>query len=717
VNLIHSVLIIVASIAGTTALLHIALSTRHEARTLHRVFGLFCLAAAVTALSSMLRYQAVTPAEMLLGCRLVFTSHFLFVISILWFAVFYTGANPGWFPKVLTSLAILVLLFNAFAPNTIFFLRIPEVRTVIMPWGERIAVPVAPRSPLLILADLVVFPVAVYVVTSCVLLWRRGDHRRAKPLALGLAPIITIAYPHAVLVNWGILQQPYCVSPSFLALIILISFHLIHEAAQAATLSRQVAANEIRWRTLLENIHLLVAGVDREGHFNYFNPHFLSTTGYTHQELLGKPFASIIDRSEVQSFGRLWQGIVGGTEKLEAHSRMNILRKDRVSRSIYWSNVPLLDAGGEIAGVLRVGADVTEQEQAEAARDRAIQELQQIRHRLEAENFYLKEEIFQGGDAPGVIGESPSIRYVLRKINEVAQTDATVLIEGETGVGKELVARAIHQHSARSGGPYVRVNCAALPLTLVESELFGHEKGAFTGADKMRRGRFELADGGTLLLDEVGELPMDIQVKLLRVLQEGEFERIGAGSTRKVDVRIIAATNRELRKEVAAGRFRQDLFYRLQVYPITVPPLRDRREDIPILVEHFSSRFSRQHGKRIKEIPGYVMTVLTDWDWPGNVRELENVIERAVISSPGETLRLPGDFGNAAGTATSSAPADRIVSLEELEQSHIQQALQRSRGKISGPGGAAEILKIHPNTLRSKMEKLGIGRAQATGQK
>jgi len=297
-------------------------------------------------------------------------------------------------------------------------------------------------------------------------------------------------------------------------------------------------------------------------------------------------------------------------------------------------------------------------------------------------------------------------------VEQVARTDATVLLQGETGVGKELVARAIHEKSSRSNGPLVKVNCATLPEALVESELFGHEKGAFTGADRQRKGRFELAEGGTILLDEVGELPAGTQVKLLRVLQEGEFERVGGSSTIKVKVRVIAATNRKLHDEVAAGRFRQDLFYRLNVYPVTIPPLRERRDDIALLVSHYAGQIGERLGKSISEVPAQVIRAFTEYNWPGNIRELQNVIERAVIVSSDGVLRLPEPLVQGAispaGLGTMSNDATTVASLDEAEREHILRALEATGWRINGPKGAAAMLKLHPSTLRFRMKKLGL---------
>jgi chemotaxis protein methyltransferase CheR len=354
---------------------------------------------------------------------------------------------------------------------------------------------------------------------------------------------------------------------------------------------------------------------------------------------------------------------------------------------------------------------MTDQRSAEAARDQAMRDLQELREGLERENLQLRKEIGLSGNDAGMVGESDALKYVFLKVEEVAETDATVLIQGETGVGKDLVARAIHQAGKRSGGPFVKVNCAALPENLVESELFGHEKGAFTGADRQRKGRFEQADGGTLLLDEVGELPPMVQAKLLHVLQDGEFERVG-GSTISADVRVIAATNRDLAGDVESGRFRLDLFYRLNVYPITIPPLRQRPGDIPLLVSHFVNDATARMGKQITEVPAHVMQAFEDYEWPGNVRELQNVVERAVIASTSDVLQA-ADFLARSNARTATPARDTGTSLQTLaenERAHIVRALEGANWRVSGKGGAAELLDLNPSTLRFRMKKLGIRR-------
>lgn len=337
--------------------------------------------------------------------------------------------------------------------------------------------------------------------------------------------------------------------------------------------------------------------------------------------------------------------------------------------------------------------------------------------RLQLHNSYLREEIKSVHNFDEIVGRSPALGQVLRNVELVAATDATVLITGESGVGKELVARAIHSRSSRASCALIKVNCAALPTGLVESELFGHEKGAFTGAVSKRIGRFELAEGGTLFLDEIGELPLDVQVKLLRVLQEREYERVGGAKTLCADVRVIAATNRDLGAAVASGAFRQDLYYRLNVFPVKVPPLRERRADIPLLVHYYVSRSAARIGRPIERIPTEAMDRLCAYDWPGNVRELQNLIERAVILSPGSELAssaivLPGQASAGHQDLSMSPPeAGKGQSLERIERDHILGTLRSTGWVVDGPRGAAQILGLHPNTLRSRMKKLDIRRS------
>ena len=372
----------------------------------------------------------------------------------------------------------------------------------------------------------------------------------------------------------------------------------------------------------------------------------------------------------------------------------------------WWDTVltPMSDARGRVTRLLAISRDITQSKQAEESLKSALEEVRLLKDRLQEENVYLREEAKVERHFGEIVGRSNLVRRVVRKIKQVAATDATVLIMGETGTGKELVARAIHRESPRRDRALVKVNCAALPPNLIESELFGHEKGSFTGAVGRKIGRFELADGGTLFLDEIGELPMEVQPKLLRVLQDGEFERLGSAQSIRADVRVIAATNRDLSREVQARRFRADLFYRLNVYPITVPPLRQRQEDIPLLVEHFVRVLSQKMGKEITSVAPSALEALRSYHWPGNVRELANVIERAVITTTGTVLQI----SNITETLPATAPHQPSKTLEEVEREYIAAVSEATGWKIEGPDGAAKILGLPPSTLRTRMQKLGI---------
>jgi formate hydrogenlyase transcriptional activator len=352
----------------------------------------------------------------------------------------------------------------------------------------------------------------------------------------------------------------------------------------------------------------------------------------------------------------------------------------------------------------------------EESLNRAFSQITTLKNRLEAERNYLRDEIRMEHNFENIIGQSDALLYSLFKVQQVAPTDATVLVLGETGTGKELIVRAIHHTSRRKNHPLIKVNCATLPSNIIESELFGHEKGAFTGAHVQRIGRFELADGATIFLDEIGELPLDLQAKLLRVLQEGEFERLGSSRTLKVDARIIAATNRELESEVRNGRFREDLWYRLNVFPITVPALRQRKEDIQLLVNWFVKKFNKKLGRQINIIPMETMKMLEEYSWPGNIRELENVIERCVINSRGNVFEMMESrpFIHMDQSNIQKDPSEKMVkkSLAEMEKDYITDTLNETRWKVEGKGGAAKILDLPSSTLRGRMAKLGIRRPE-----
>ena len=357
---------------------------------------------------------------------------------------------------------------------------------------------------------------------------------------------------------------------------------------------------------------------------------------------------------------------------------------------------------------MQLTQEIAERKKAEVSLHGTYREIKVLKDRLEAENIYLQQEVERQYNYGDIIGQSPALSRVFLQVEQVAPMNATVLLTGETGTGKGVVARAIHSSSTRKSHPLITVDCTNLPATLVESELFGRERGAYTGSDTRQIGRFELADGGTIFLDEIGEMPLEMQSKLLRVIQDGEFERLGSPRTIKTDVRIIAATNRNLTEEVKKGTFREDLFYRLNVFPIAMPPLRQRTEDIPLLVNHFVTKFNKKIGKKIETISKDTMNTLQEYHWPGNVRELESVIERAVIISQGNALQVLDRFDTF--RKPEDAAGGEIKALVELEHDHIIQVLKKTGWRIEGKSGAAVLLGLNASTLRARMRKYGIVR-------
>jgi formate hydrogenlyase transcriptional activator len=385
--------------------------------------------------------------------------------------------------------------------------------------------------------------------------------------------------------------------------------------------------------------------------------------------------------------------------------------------SVFFADVnsaPLdLEGRSHLLGIFR---DITERKHAEEELQHAFDTIKALKDQLEAENIYLHQEISERAGFTDIVGQSDAIRYAQFRIQQVAQTKMTVLLTGETGTGKGVFARALHEASDRKAKPFVQVNCAGLPANLIESELFGRERGAFTGSTKRQIGRFELANGGTIFLDEIGELPLDLQAKLLKVIESGEFERLGSPRSVKVDVRIVACSNRNIEDEVKMGRFRQDHFYRLEVFPITIPPLCKRIEDIPLLVEFYVDKFSRRYNKQITRVPEQTMKALENYEWPGNVRELINVVERAVILSHGPALQLAEKLvplPNLDHRKQTLKEAEVRKGLGEMEREHILRTLKETGWKIEGPGGAAASLRMNPSTLRARMKKLGIKRPKA----
>jgi formate hydrogenlyase transcriptional activator len=474
----------------------------------------------------------------------------------------------------------------------------------------------------------------------------------------------------------------------------------ITERKQAEEALRQ---SETRFRDMADNapVMIWISGTDKLG--TYVNKQFLDFTGRTMEQEIANGWTEGIHPDDYVRSIDTYSTSFDSRKQFEMEYRLR--RADGEYCWILAKGTPRYASDGEFLGYIGSCIEITERKESEVALTKAHEELNQLKIQLEAENVYLQSELQLDQAFGEIVGQSDAIKHVHFKINQVASTDLTVLIMGETGTGKELVARAIHEASYRKDRPLIKVNCGALSASLIESELFGHEKGAFTGAGARKLGRFELANGGTIFLDEIGELPLELQVKLLRVIQEGEFERVGGTKTIKIDVRIIAATNRHLKQEVDKGTFREDLWYRLNVFPITAPPLRQRKDDIPLLVEHFVKVSGKKFGKTFTSLTAGAMQSLQAHSWPGNVRELIYVIERSVINSQGSVLRIVDHFEQTLEERPTS-----VKSLEEVEKEHIISILEHTGWRIEGPSGAAHLLGLKPSTLRARMIKLGIQR-------
>ncbi len=439
-----------------------------------------------------------------------------------------------------------------------------------------------------------------------------------------------------------------------------------------------------------------------KGYIKRVNEAAIDRYGYTSSEFEGLNILSISKDADETMFSNIWENL---KEKKQLEFEANHYSKQGKKFSVEISAHHIQFESMEYA--CTIVKDITERKQKEAALRGALMEIRELKQKLEAENNYLQEEIIVENNFGEIISNSKKFQKVLTQIEQVADTASTVLVTGESGTGKELIARAIHQLSRRNARPMIKVNCAALPANLIESELFGHEKGAFTGAIDKKIGKFELANEGTLFLDEIGEMPIELQPKILRALQEGEIERVGGSSVQKVDVRIIAATNRDLPKEVKEGNFREDLFYRLNVFPIHSIPLRERKEDIPLLVSFFCEKLGNRLGRKITNIPQKVISSLMSYDFPGNVRELENLIERGIIMSKGDKLNIGSWFN----PKKKVEKMEKILTLEEVQRNHIIETLKHTNWKVSGKSGAAELLAMRPTTLYSKMERLEIRRS------
>jgi formate hydrogenlyase transcriptional activator len=484
-----------------------------------------------------------------------------------------------------------------------------------------------------------------------------------------------------------------------LVFVLTIMVMLAATLAERSKIEKALQQNARRIQSVMENAPVIVLELDREGGITYVNDFGAKLLGYENSKdvLNVNWFSAFLLPSDIGLLKKLFVEMFNAT-LVTATFKNTVRCKNGNEIIISWVNFLEHEPNGKGQRVISIGRDISNEETANKLVAQLQKELAKENISLMGSTHFELEE--------NIVGKSKAFTYAIQRARQVANTHAPVLLEGETGVGKEVFANLIHRNSSRSKMPFIKVNCGALPKELIEDELFGHEKGAFTSAIQARKGRFELADNGTIFLDEIGELPLEMQPKLLRVLQNGEFERVGGQKTIKVDVRILAATNRNLSEEITKGNFREDLYYRLNVFPMTIPPLRNRQEDLPALIQYFIATKCKEYNKVLEKISTADMQRLMDYRWPGNIRELKNVIERAVIVSEGHLFKLnwwhDADVANANGGQT----------LEEIERDHILTVMEKCRWKINGDHGAAEILNLHPNTLRSKMKRLGILRPQ-----
>ena len=701
--------IFVGSICFSLGFLHLLIFLRRRELKGDLFFSCMAFAVAFSSFFEIWAFKTGLLNAYLPLLRATLTVQCLLWIFFTWFVHYFTLSKKLWPPTLITVLYSLAIIINIFSPGSILFSEVDKLSSFSLPSGEILYFANGPANPFRLLGDIAWVAFLIYTGVACISFAKKGNTAKAIVFGTTIFLCLGLGYLHGTLIDLGLADPPYLGSFLFLPLTLVMSYSLAGDVVKASHLANEVKMAEARWRNLLENVQLMVVGVGHDKSIFYVNPFFLDATGYLKSEVLNHPLLNILPEPERKAMAERYEGIFTGQINILSERMLPLLTKSGESREILWSNVLVTDTENKNAGILSIGKDVTDQVLAEADRDQALHELELLKVKLEEENISLKEMIQVDHGFTEIIGKSNALLYVLRKVQQVAQTDATILIHGETGTGKELIACAIHRESQRADKPFIRVNCAAIPADLVESELFGHEPGSFTNAVKLRLGKFELAQGGTIFLDEISEMPLDTQMKLLNVLQEKEIERVGGSQTIPVDVRVISATNRQLENELAKGRFRADLYYRLNVYPITMPPLRNRQDDIPLLVKHFISLFNKQFAKNIEDVSPVTMETLMDYAWPGNIRELRNILERAMITCTGSILYLPDELRSVPEINPDDSAADNeLLPLAEVERRHILRTLQKTDWQISGDKGAARILKMNPSTLRSRIKKLGL---------
>lgn len=664
-----SLALVSAGVALAMALVFYALTVRRYNRT-YLIFATVCTLLVLFYLSPPLGFilNDTPPYEIDILIKRIFIFSYYGILP--WFLISYTGYDRRW-PAYVISLSAIICYFIMWQTTN--------------PTGK----------PMWAIGAVITFGMlSIFGITVARWQYRQGEKLKAKWLTVVMGVFSLLFLMTAVnQLSDGSITRLFNMELFFpihfhlLFFTFMMGQRLVEEVMEKSALEKKLQSSESRWHTFMVNAPFLIVELDSTGSVIFMNDNVKHMFAYNHQanrQHLNELLLQIFNKKDGVHMVR-WPLRIGANDEV----------------SISWSNFTLFDASGKIQSVISIGRDITAEEKARELAE--FVKAEQLKEKL-----ILKENFSTSHGE--IVGSSEALAYALQKATQVAVTNAPVLLEGETGVGKELFANLIHSRSPRSDKPFVKMNCGALSKELIEDELFGHERGAFTSAHQARKGRFELAHGGTLFLDEIGELPLDMQPKLLRVLQTGEFERVGGQKTIKVDVRILAATNRNLSAEVKQGGFRSDLYYRLNVFPITIPALRKRKEDLPLLINYFISSECKKYNKTFDDISSSGMRRLLDYDWPGNIRELRNVIEHAVISCEGNTLRFDAWWGH---EEVESEETQMAYTLHRVERDHILEVIRQCNWKINGKEGAAEMLGMNPNTLRSRMKRLGITRPEA----
>jgi len=698
----------VASACLTLAAMHLLVWYRMPRTWANLLYSLTALATTGLAGCELWMMRAQTSEQFGTALRWLHVPAWAMIVSLVLFVRLHLRAGRPWLAWTVCTLRTFSLLMNFLVGQNLNYREVTGLRHI--PFiGESVSVAEGVSNPWMLVGQLSLVLWVAFVADAATTVWRRGNRREALVVGGSIMFFVLASTVQAVLVLWQIIHSPLTTSLFYLGVVAVMAYEMSREPLRATQLSEDLRQSQERLRQAAQAAGFGVYLYDFATDETSYSTEFLALHGLPVDatlELDSDLVPKAIHPDDKAGFlaGMKAANDPHGPGTLDLEYRIS--RRDGQLRWLRARGRTVFTGSGQSIRPLRLDGilqDTTERKRLELELRQGLDEVQRLRDQLQMENMYLREQVKRADGHDEILGESEAILQMLAKAKQVALTDTAVLITGETGTGKELLAQAIHDMSRRKTRSMVKVNCAALPAPLIESELFGREKGAFTGAMTRQIGRFELADGSTIFLDEIGDLPVDLQVKLLRVLQDGGFERLGSNHTITADVRVIAATNHNLGGMVRNGTFREDLFHRLDVFPIEAPPLRARVDDIPLLTWKFVAEFNKKMGRSIDSIPKHVMEQLKQYPWPGNVRELRNLVERAAIVSTGRALKIELP-------SVDNGLEPLPVTLEEAERKHILEMLERVHWRISGHDGAAEILGVRPTTLHSRMKKLGISR-------